>query len=88
VSIRQRSEGIAMSTSFKVGDAVRWNSEAGEIRGTVVKVHTRDVEFMGRHRPASKQEPQYEVKSDKTGHLAMHHAAALQVNHSVSHPIK
>ncbi|WP_159814545.1 DUF2945 domain-containing protein [Pseudomonas sp. 18058] len=77
-----------MSTSFKVGDAVRWNSEAGEIRGTVVKVHTRDVEFMGRHRPASKQEPQYEVKSDKTGHLAMHHAAALQVNHSVSHPIK
>jgi hypothetical protein len=88
VSIRQRSEEIAMSTSFKVGDAVRWNSEAGEIRGTVVKVHTRDVEFMGRHRPASKQEPQYEVKSDKTGHLAMHHAAALQVNHSVSHPIK
>ncbi|MBS4086253.1 DUF2945 domain-containing protein [Pseudomonas rustica] len=77
-----------MSTSFKVGDAVRWNSEAGEIRGTVVKVHTRDVEFMGRHRPASKQEPQYEVKSDKTGHLAMHHAAALQVNHSVSHPIR
>lgn len=77
-----------MSTSFKVGDAVRWNSEAGEIRGTVVKVHTRDVEFMGRHRPASKDEPQYEVKSDKTGHLAMHHAAALQVNHSVSHPIK
>ena len=88
VSIRQRSEGIAMSTSFKVGDAVRWNSEAGEIRGTVVKVHTRDVEIMGRHRPASKQEPQYEVKSDKTGHLAMHHAAALQVTHSVSHPIK
>lgn len=81
VSIRQRSEGIAMSTSFKVGDAVRWNSEAGEIRGTVVKVHTRDVEFMGRHRPASKDEPQYEVKSDKTGHLAMHHAAAL-------HPVK
>ncbi|MFJ4542760.1 DUF2945 domain-containing protein [Pseudomonas sp. NPDC088885] len=70
-----------MSTSFKVGDAVRWNSEAGEIRGTVVKVHTRDVEFMGRHRPASKDEPQYEVKSDKTGHLAMHHAAAL-------HPVK
>lgn len=81
VSIHQRSEGIAMSTSFKVGDAVRWNSEAGEIRGTVVKVHTRDVEFMGRHRPASKEEPQYEVKSAKTGHLAMHHAAAL-------HPVK
>ncbi len=41
-----------MSSSFKVGDAVRWNSEAGEIHGKVVKVHTRDTEFMGRHRPA------------------------------------
>ena len=66
-----------MTTSFKVGDAVRWNSEAGEIRGKVTKVHVKDVEFMGRHRPASKDSPQYEVKSDKTGHLAMHHEDAL-----------
>ncbi len=67
-----------MSSSFKVGDAVCWNSEAGEIHGKVVKVHTRDTEFMGRHRPASKDAPQYEVKSDKTGHLAMHHGDALK----------
>ncbi|CAM3056385.1 hypothetical protein BZK31_12225 [Pseudomonas floridensis] len=66
-----------MTPSFKVGDAVRWNSEAGEIRGKVTQVHTRDVEFMGKHRPASKNSPQYEVKSDKTGHLAMHHEDAL-----------
>lgn len=66
-----------MTTSFKVGDAVRWNSEAGEIRGKVTKVHIKDVEFMGKHRPASKDSPQYEVKSDKTGHLAMHHEDAL-----------
>ncbi|VVM63196.1 DUF2945 domain-containing protein [Pseudomonas viridiflava] len=66
-----------MTTSFKVGDAVRWNSEAGEIRGKVTKVHVKDVEFMGKHRPASKDSPQYEVKSDKTGHLAMHHEDAL-----------
>ncbi|WP_440090011.1 DUF2945 domain-containing protein [Pseudomonas fragariae (ex Marin et al. 2024)] len=66
-----------MATSFKVGDAVRWNSEAGEIRGKVTKVHVKDVEFMGKHRPASKDSPQYEVKSDKTGHLAMHHEDAL-----------
>ena len=66
-----------MPTSFKVGDAVRWNSEAGEIRGKVTKVHLKDVEFMGKHRPASKNSPQYEVKSDKTGHLAMHHEDAL-----------
>ena len=66
-----------MTTSFKVGDAERWNSEAGEIRGKVTKVHVKDVEFMGKHRPASKDSPQYEVKSDKTGHLAMHHEDAL-----------
>lgn len=67
-----------MSTKFKVGDAVHWNSEAGDIHGKVTKVHLKDVEFMGKHRPASKEEPQYEVKSDKTGHLAMHREAALK----------
>ena len=67
-----------MSTKFKVGDAVHWNSEAGDIHGKVTKVHLKDVEFMGKHRPASKDEPQYEVKSDKTGHLAMHKEAALK----------
>lgn len=67
-----------MTTKFKTGDKVQWNSEAGEIHGKVTKVHTSDVEFMGKHRPASRAEPQYEVKSDKTGHLAVHKEAALQ----------
>lgn len=67
-----------MTISFKTGDAVRWNSEAGEVRGKVTKVHVNAVEFMGKHRPASKDDPQYEVRSDNTGHLAMHHAEALQ----------
>ena len=66
-----------MSSAFKVGDAVRWNSEAGQIHGKVTKVHVKDVEFMGKRRPASKEEPQYEVKSDKTGHSAMRHGDAL-----------
>ncbi|MCI3944105.1 hypothetical protein BW686_13750 [Pseudomonas syringae] len=67
-----------MTTAFKVGDAVRWNSEAGEVHGKVTKVHVKDTEFMGKHRPASKEAPQYEVKSDKTGHSAMHHEDALK----------
>ncbi|AUF96029.1 DUF2945 domain-containing protein [Pseudomonas sp. 02C 26] len=66
-----------MSTKYKVGDTVRWNSEAGVIHGTVIKVHLHDVEFMGRQRHCSKDEPQYEVKSAKTGHLAMHREDAL-----------
>ncbi|WP_268796829.1 hypervirulence associated TUDOR domain-containing protein [Pseudomonas huanghezhanensis] len=67
-----------MSHPFKVGDHVKWNSEVGHVKGVVTKVHTQDVEFMGRHRKASKDEPQYEVKSDKTGHLAMHKEDALK----------
>ncbi|QCI12749.1 DUF2945 domain-containing protein [Pseudomonas putida] len=66
-----------MSNRYKTGDHVRWNSEAGVIHGTVVKVHTQDVEFLGRHRHCSSDAPQYEVKSDKTGHLAMHKEEAL-----------
>ena len=66
-----------MSSKYKVGDAVRWNSEAGVIHGKVTKVHTRDVEFAGRTRHCSSDEPQNEVKSDKTGHLAMHREDAL-----------
>lgn len=67
-----------MAHAFKVGDHVRWNSEAGHILGKVTKVHTKEVEFMGRHRHASADAPQYEVKSDKTGHLAMHKEDALE----------
>ncbi len=33
-----------MSTKFKVGDHVRWNSEAGHVSGRIIKVHTRDTE--------------------------------------------
>jgi hypothetical protein len=69
---------MTMPHAFKVGDHVRWNSEAGHIVGKVTKVHIQDVEFMGRHRHASKDEPQYEVKSDKTGHLAMHKEGTLE----------
>ncbi|QSB17865.1 DUF2945 domain-containing protein [Pseudomonas sp. 15A4] len=67
-----------MAHAFKVGDHVRWNSEAGHIVGKVTKVHTKEVEFMGRQRHATPDAPQYEVKSDKTGHLAMHKEDALE----------
>ena len=67
-----------MTHKFKRGDHVSWNSEAGIIHGKVVKVHTSDVEFMGRTRHCSTDDPQYEVRSDKTGHEAMHKEAALK----------
>ncbi|MBK5356073.1 DUF2945 domain-containing protein [Pseudomonas sp. TH41] len=66
-----------MVTKFKVGDHVSWNSEAGRVSGTVIKVHTKDTEYKGYTHHASADEPQYEIKSDKTEHIAMHKGAAL-----------
>ena len=62
---------------FKVGDHVHWNSEAGRVSGRIIKVHTRDTEYKGHPRHASRDEPQYEIKSDRTDHIAMHKGSAL-----------
>jgi len=67
-----------MKRTFKVGDHVAWNSEAGHVTGTITKVHTKDVDYKGYTHYASKGEPQYEIQSDKTDHIAMHKGAALK----------
>ena len=66
-----------MTGKFKVGDHVRWNSEAGQVSGTIIKVHTKEIDYKGYTHHASKDEPQYEIKSDKTEHIAMHKGTAL-----------
>jgi hypothetical protein len=63
---------------FRVGDHVSWNSEAGRARGRIIKVLTSQIFFNGRTIHASKEEPQYQIKSDKTDHIAVHKAAALR----------
>jgi hypothetical protein len=67
-----------MATDFKRGDHVEWNSEAGRVRGTIQKKVTREIVFKGYKRHASKEEPQYIIKSDKTDHLAIHKGSALK----------
>ncbi|MEO8528211.1 MAG: DUF2945 domain-containing protein [Pseudolysinimonas sp.] len=62
---------------FAVGDRVRWNSEAGFVTGVITKIHTRDVEYKGHMRHCAEDEPQYEIASDKTDHVAMHKAKVL-----------
>jgi Hypervirulence associated proteins TUDOR domain len=66
-----------MANRFKVGDHVRWNSEAGVVTGRIIKLHTRDIEYKGHPHHASEDEPQYEIRSDKTDHIAMHKGSAL-----------
>ncbi|MGD0659009.1 MAG: DUF2945 domain-containing protein [Syntrophorhabdales bacterium] len=67
-----------MPTKFKVGDHVTWNSEAGRVSGTIVKVHTTDVNYKGYIHHASTDDPQYEIKSNRTDHVAMHKGKALR----------
>lgn len=68
-----------MVKQFKRGDRVKWNSEAGMVRGTVIKKVTSDVNIKGYTHHASKdEEPQYMIKSEKTDHVAIHKGAVLQ----------
>jgi hypothetical protein len=63
---------------FKVGDHVSWNSEAGRVTGRIIRVVTAPIQFKGYTAHASVDEPQYEIKSDKTDHIAMHKGSALR----------
>jgi hypothetical protein len=66
-----------MTAQFRIGDHVRWNSEAGYVSGHIVKVHTADTLYKGHPRHCSPESPQYEIRSDQTGHIAMHKGTAL-----------
>ena len=67
-----------MPSPFKVGDHVTWNSEAGHVSGHITKIHIRDFDYKGHTHRASADEPQYEIKSDKTDHIAAHKGSALK----------
>ena len=54
-----------MAKTFKVGDHVTWNSEAGWVSGRIVRVHTSDVNYKGYVHHASEGDPQYEIKSTR-----------------------
>ena len=67
-----------MPKRFKIGDHVTWNSEAGHVSGTIIKIHTKDFGYKGYTHHASKDDPQYAIKSDKTNHVAVHKGAVLR----------
>jgi hypothetical protein len=64
-------------TEFRKGDEVTWNSHGGEAVGKVVRKITSETEAGGRTVKASKDEPQYLVRSDKSGGEAVHKPDAL-----------
>ncbi|HEX5423170.1 MAG TPA: DUF2945 domain-containing protein [Candidatus Acidoferrales bacterium] len=68
-----------MARIFKRGDHVAWNSEAGRVRGVIIKKAVSNVKFKGYIHHATKSEPQYFIKSDKTDHIALHKGSALRL---------
>jgi hypothetical protein len=67
-----------MTKSFKRGDHVEWNSEAGRVRGVILRKVTSEINFKGYVHHASREEPQYLIKSEKTDHIAIHKGRALR----------
>jgi hypothetical protein len=67
-----------MPQTFKRGDHVEWNSEAGRVRGVILQKAVSDVRFKGYVHHTTKDKPQYFIKSDKTDHIAIHKGSALR----------
>jgi len=65
-------------TEFKKGDKVEWDSHGGTAVGVVERKITSDTKAGGRQVRASKDEPQYLVKSEKSGGTAVHKPEALR----------
>lgn len=67
-----------MTQPFQVGDRVSWNSEAGRVSGRIIRIHRQDFDWKGYTHHASPDDPQYEIRSDKTVHVAVHKGKALR----------
>jgi hypothetical protein len=71
------SDGKQSGKKIKVGDRVTWKSHGGQATGRVEKKITEKTTVAGRKVTASKDEPQYLVRSKKSGGTAVHKPEAL-----------
>ena len=68
-----------MARRFSIGDHVSWNSEAGRVSGRIIAIHTSDFDYKGHTHRASEADPQYEIKRDRTMHVAAHRGSVLDL---------
>ena len=61
-----------MTNELKPQDKVRWSSHGGEAVGRVERKITSETHCAGRKVKASPDDPQYLVRSDKSGGEAVH----------------
>jgi Hypervirulence associated proteins TUDOR domain len=60
------------------GDKVTWRSHGQQVHGEVEEKITERTQAAGRTVDASPDEPQYKVRSDKTGREAVHKPGSLK----------
>lgn len=65
-----------MAKKLKKGDRVRWNAPGGAAKGEVLHKQVSDTTIKGHQVRASREEPQYIVRSDNGGE-ASHKPSAL-----------
>ena len=66
-----------MADELSRGDKVSWKTHGTTTSGKVEKKITSDTEAAGRTVRADKDDPQYLVKSDKSGREAVHKPESL-----------
>jgi hypothetical protein len=79
---RGRAYGEGMNDKLSRGDEVTWATHGTETEGTVEKKITSDTDAAGRTVRASSDDPQYLVKSAKSGREAVHKPEALTKKNS------
>jgi hypothetical protein len=73
----ERGERRVADDELHAGDHVTWNSHGSQAEGTVERAITEDTDASGRTVRASEEDPQYEVRSEKSGRTAVHKPGAL-----------
>ncbi|GHB45637.1 hypothetical protein GCM10010377_40550 [Streptomyces viridiviolaceus] len=63
---------------LKKGDEVAWSSHGHRTEGTVEKEITEHTEAAGRTVDAAADDPQYQLRSAKSGKAAVHKPSALK----------
>ena len=68
----------AKEREFHPGDEVAWDTPQGETHGTVVRKLTSPTDIKGHHVAASTENPEYLVRSAKSGKEAAHRPSELR----------
>lgn len=67
-----------MANRLNKGSGVEWQAAPGKTSGKVEKKVTSTTKVQGHVAKATKEQPQYLVKSDKSGKKAVHKPDALK----------